>query len=445
MRIHGFMGFPSTSSYHDSYVNNRNIGGSSTQPWIYDEDGRLTNDRTRQYSFDAAGSETYNSQNSISRSFDGDGRLLKKIESGTITYYLRSSVLGDVVNEMDQYAQKQRGYVYREGEVLAKQESGQVLWNHDEPSGTSSQWSNSSGSPTSRVEMDPLGTQVDENGGFSGGGFSSNPIGFYGDSTNMGGGCAAGSAGAACTSVLNYRGSLAWQSFLTFGRLETRTGTRQVQVRNPNWETKDDMRKTVTVSYQYSVYVNIGVFFRNTWRPPVGPVGPDPPQTPGSIWGNDWQRLRYEGVPLSPCANKIMGDLVNGSKLNVNDLRVRIGVPESIKDFATIKVAAVTIGNTIYLDAGSIDDFDVRTISGLANLAEEAWHALQYANAGKNKQKLNYLSESAKRWWQGKDPYNDNIYEKEAKEVKETMRDYIKNMYGERPCETLKLSPVAKF
>ena len=96
-------------------------------------------------------------------------------------------MLGDVVNELDQYGQKQRGYVYREGEVLAKQESGQVLWNHDDPSGTSSQWSNSSGSTTSRVEMDPLGTQVDENGGFSGGGFSANPIGFYGDSTNMGG------------------------------------------------------------------------------------------------------------------------------------------------------------------------------------------------------------------------------------------------------------------
>ncbi len=197
MRIHGYMGYPSTSYYHDNYVNNRNTGGDS-QPWIYDEDGRITNDRTRQYSFDAAGNQTYNSQNGIYRSFDGDGEVLKKIESGAVTYYLQSSVVGKVINELNQYGQKQRGYVYRDGEVLAKQEGGQVLWNHDEPSGTSSQWSNSSGATSNRVEMDPLGTQVDENGGFSGGGFSSNPIGFYGDPTNQGTGCAVGSAGVTC-------------------------------------------------------------------------------------------------------------------------------------------------------------------------------------------------------------------------------------------------------
>jgi len=216
MRIHGYMGYPSTSYYHDNYVNNRNTGGDS-QPWIYDEDGRITNDRTRLYSFDAAGRQTYNSQNGIYRSFDGDGQILKKIENGSVKYYLQSSVVGGTVTELNQYGQKQRGYVYREGEVLAKQEGGQVLWNHDEPSGTSSQWSNSSGATSNRVEMDPLGTQVDENGGFSGGGFSSNPIGFYGDTNNMGGGCAAGSAGIACTGVMNYRGSLSWQSFMTFG------------------------------------------------------------------------------------------------------------------------------------------------------------------------------------------------------------------------------------
>jgi len=125
-------------------------------------------------------------------------------------------VVGEVINELDQYGQKQRGYVFREGEVLAKQEGGQVVWNHDEPAGTSSQWSNSGGATSNRVEMDPLGTQVDENGGFSGGGFSSNPIGFYGDSTNMGMGCAAGSAGVACTTVFNYR-TLSWQSLMTFG------------------------------------------------------------------------------------------------------------------------------------------------------------------------------------------------------------------------------------
>ena len=285
MRIHGYMGYPSTSYYHDNYVNNRNTGGDS-QPWIYDEDGRITNDRTRQYSFDAAGNQTHNSQNSIYRSFDGDGEVLKKIESGAVTYYLQSSVVGEVINELNQYGQKQRGYVYRDGEILAKQEGGQVLWNHDEPSGTSSQWSTSSGATSNRVETDPLGTQVDENGGFSGGGFSSNPIGFYGDTNNMGGGCAAGSAGMACTGVLNYRGGLAWQSMLTFGfpqtTIETRIGTKQVF--NPRWETIFDMRKTVKYEYTQAVttYVFLGAFFRSNWLPPSGPIAPDPPQKPAA-------------------------------------------------------------------------------------------------------------------------------------------------------------------
>ncbi len=71
---------PSTSSYGDTYVNNRNTGGTS-QPWIYDADGRVTNDRTRQYGYDAAGRMTYNSERAITQVFDGDGRRVNKIEN----------------------------------------------------------------------------------------------------------------------------------------------------------------------------------------------------------------------------------------------------------------------------------------------------------------------------------------------------------------------------
>ncbi len=276
MRIHGYMGYPSTTYYHDNYVNNRNTGGSS-QAWEYDADGRITNDRTRQYSFDAAGRQTYNSQNSIYRSFDGDGEIVKKVESGAVTYYLRSTVVGEVITELNQWGQKQRGYVYRENEVLAKQESGQVLWNHDEPSGTSSQWSNASGSASNRIEMDPLGTQVDENGGFAGGGFSANPIGFYGDSSNQGAGCAAGSAGAACTSVTRWH-SLAWN----FGilRLEgySQTGSHVVGLQGGGW--------TFSTPQHYVNYVftaNLGLpalGFGGTSNPPVGPEPPQNTQQP---------------------------------------------------------------------------------------------------------------------------------------------------------------------
>jgi YD repeat-containing protein len=215
IRVVGPFGFPATSLYHDNYVNNRNTGGSS-QAWLYDEDGRLTNDRTRTYSFDVAGNEITNSESAISRSFDGDGQMLKKSQSGAVTYYLRSSVVKDVIDELNQSGQKQRGYVYRDGEMLAKQEGGSILWNHDEPSNTSSQWSNGSGGVTTRVEMDPLMTQVAEDNGFTGGGYSSgNPMGFYGNPSNMGAGCAARGAPIACR--FNLPVPLNWISAMTFG------------------------------------------------------------------------------------------------------------------------------------------------------------------------------------------------------------------------------------
>ena len=51
---------------------------------------------------------------------------------------------------------------------------------------------NGSGGQTSKVEMDPLGTVTDTGGG------TVNPIGYYGDSSNPGGGCQGGGAGMPC-------------------------------------------------------------------------------------------------------------------------------------------------------------------------------------------------------------------------------------------------------
>ena len=174
-------------------------------------------------------------------------------------------------------------------------------------------------------------------------------------------------------------------------------------------------------------------------------VGPDEtdeaPQDSGSIWGNDWQKLRYQGVSLSPCALKILGDVFEGSKLSVKDLRVRVGVPQLIKDFSTIEPGAVTIGNDIYIEASALDRFDVRTSAGMALLAHEAWHALQYANG---MTKTEYLRESERQWWNNKRAYEDNKYEVEASEAEEVIRNYINDTYGDRPCDELGLSSVAR-
>jgi len=61
----------------------------------------------------------------LTQSYDGNGLRMKKVESGTATYYLRSSVLGgQVVAEMDASGTWMRGYIYQGGTLLAVQAGG---------------------------------------------------------------------------------------------------------------------------------------------------------------------------------------------------------------------------------------------------------------------------------------------------------------------------------
>ncbi len=72
-------------------------------------------------------------------------------------------------------------------------------------------------------------------------------------------------------------------------------------------------------------------------------------------------------------SSNLYGYVGNNPLVNVDPFGLQA---QSIKP----RVKNVTIGNTIYLDAGAIDRLDVRTASGLALLAHETWHALQSAN-----------------------------------------------------------------
>ena len=181
-------------AYSETYVNNRN----TTAGWQYDANGNLltaTGDGiTRQYTYDAAGRMLASSQTgkNITQAFDGDGQRVKFVENTTTTFYVTSSVLGgQVISEVDQYGAKKRGYVYANGQVIAKQEGSQVLWDQRDLSGTSMRLTNSSGTVTSKVETDPLGTQVDDtaNYNFSGSSGTFNPLGFYGDPQQANMGC----------------------------------------------------------------------------------------------------------------------------------------------------------------------------------------------------------------------------------------------------------------
>jgi len=182
--------------------NNRNTATG----WTYDADGRLlTSVGGFSYVYDAAGrmTSTVHPGSTISQTFDGDGMRAKWVENGTTTYYVRShAIKGQVITELDQSGQKRRGYIYAGSEKIAKQENGQVLWDQHDVSGVSMRLTNSTGSVTSKIETDPLGTQVDDtatynyNGGNNG--YSFNPNGFYGDPTNPHTGCSLGGVEMDC-------------------------------------------------------------------------------------------------------------------------------------------------------------------------------------------------------------------------------------------------------
>jgi YD repeat-containing protein len=153
-KVHGY-------GSSDSYTNNRRIG------WTYDADGNLTNDLSHQRTYDAAGQLTLISSSSLNMNqyFDGDGQRVKMTEPNVATYYVRSSVLGgQVIEDVDGSGNKQSGYVYIGGKVVAEQASnGFVGFVHEDPSGVSIIKTNSTFA-YSWTELDALRADVGTEG-----------------------------------------------------------------------------------------------------------------------------------------------------------------------------------------------------------------------------------------------------------------------------------------
>jgi RHS repeat-associated protein len=145
-----------------NYVNNQltTIPGTSIS-MSYDAAGNLTNDGYQTYTYDATGQQTAASGTGLTQSYDGDGLRVKKVESGATTYYLRSSLLGgQVISELGSGGSFQRGYVYLGTQMLAIQKNDQVSWVHQDPITKSQRLTNSSGTVTSIVDLDPWGGET---------------------------------------------------------------------------------------------------------------------------------------------------------------------------------------------------------------------------------------------------------------------------------------------
>lgn len=97
----------------------------------------------------------------MSQSYDGDGLRAAKTESGTTTYYLRSTVLGgQVVCEINAGGGWDRGYVYLGGQKVAIQYNASVNWVNQDPITKSQRITNSSGAVTSTIDLDPWGGET---------------------------------------------------------------------------------------------------------------------------------------------------------------------------------------------------------------------------------------------------------------------------------------------
>lgn len=184
--------------YSATYVHNRNTA------WGYDQDGNMTSDGQRQYSYDAANRTIFVSGLNVSQISDGDGRVVKVTNNGVTSHYVRSTVISDqIVTELNSQGARKVRYVYANGRLLAElvPHTGieEIFWVHENPVTSERMLTAWCGINVRQVSFDALGNAV-ENNGYANTCYSSEPDpteelmqtswdAMYGDSNNSATGC----------------------------------------------------------------------------------------------------------------------------------------------------------------------------------------------------------------------------------------------------------------
>ena len=155
----------------DTYTNNRR------DFWSYDADGRLLSGSSM-FTYDAAGfisSFGDGDPFTTDQQLDGDGERIKTVlrkfnfdtnqwTTQKTTYYIRSSVLDQVISEVSATGVKEHSYVFAGGNLLAVQTSSptfqSVNWEHNDASGASNRKSNAAGDMAGGAERDPFGANA---------------------------------------------------------------------------------------------------------------------------------------------------------------------------------------------------------------------------------------------------------------------------------------------
>ncbi len=440
-----------------TYVNDRrNLA-------TYDADGRVIYGNGIQYTIDARGSviRAVGDTDDQQMTYDGDGQRVKmettweinlggELETSTTTRYeLRSSVLDQVINELDENGQKVRGFVYDGGSVLAVQTvSGttqSVHWSHTDVSGASYRTTTSTGAVQgllSAGEMDPLNrnarTQAPP---------SSNPPRFPieyktypGFSDILTGGCELDGIPILC----DLRAQL-----LEGGAVSAKQITnapppgKKPRLVPPSGPHRQEPRPLQPVAVPITSH-GLGLYST------LAPHGIQSNTEPGYGWqrvvfthAQDRSDLKidrdvfknkkprtYPGLP--DCVKNYLSKFFEKSLLDA------ITWDQGVPFYVPIDAAAFTLDDHIYFGPGSYNPLNGIQEDEIILIAHEVTHSRQYRENGSLRQKARYLSESAAQgivgtieWNAGMGfalSYYGNKYEKEAYDLDKKVRDdLIKN------------------
>ena len=376
----------------DTYTDNRRNG------WQYDAEGNLTNNITRQYTYDAAGRMSTVSGSNLNQFFDGDGQRVKTTEPNLVTYYLRSSVLGgQVIEELDGSGDKQRGFVYAGGKVIAEQaQDGFVGFVHEEPSGTSVQKTHGVlGTAYEPSELDPfrqdteLGDPYLNNPAYNGRGEGGPLFPGYGNITDPGKSCTLDGVYWPCELAYRDMGSGAFN--VDYIDPTARTGARRKPVWVPDNSSTAISNFGGTQDSSVTIYASNGGHFE--WVPDPDQLEksiiprPLTPQNTGAVGlgGIDQLKKLIEQTSSScrEAVQRLLGEIAaeTGSELTSTDPIEMFNQITSQTGGGGILVD-ITLGNR--MDRLSKDA--LRAYSPGPSGSGEAWHFWSYSE--KNVQRI---------------------------------------------------------
>jgi YD repeat-containing protein len=455
----------------------------------YDAAGRhVKNTQTISRESQLPGNPVQTIMTTIDAVYDGDGHQIKRVQTkqfnsqqptSETSYYLSSSVLGGrVVTEYDSQGADRKSYVYSAGELIASGSSGTLSWLYNNPVTGNGLETNQQGGITTSTHVDPEGVETGATDPAStmgeppppqplpnAGAYSTylpHSLGGSGscsvDGMEIGCGFASslleGGAAEQCTDNEcsrynpNARGGRGgretfqafadgWSGYLPDGISYVGDGL----ILNAAWtgggsETIrfDDVEFGSLVQGLAGFFSPIESGKKKRRRTPSNRNTPSPQgnERHGETVYEEINDVRG-GSKLSPCARYIFGKFGFGKFVNLDQVRVHIGIPDWITSVAKqaggIIPKAITIGDEIYWR--SSQDYQPSTVAGLAEVGHELTHVSQY-NILRASFFLQYLIEWAKEGFRY--PENQRL-EKTPMEVERLLNLSIPQRFGNDPCK----------